>query len=268
MSTDTIQRESTHSSTVPSQILDPFEGEGSNRPRPRMRRTVSFKQMFSRFHLSEGILLGGITGLGYFSAYLSDIGYKSYYGLPSLYADVNLNTMILSFFSLVLVFWTIAIATLYPSMQKYGPFVLPWLIPLVVAGLVGLRLDFHFVNPWPELLFTLLIAIIATGAMFYFAYSRKWVLTSIFFIGLVIYTARLGGVVVASNQTEYLVTQTDKPYVVIDTYKDSLIMMPVDLKKRVILPEFRFVDQKAEMDQAVQLKKMKIGPLKVDSIQK
>lgn len=263
MSTDTTQRETTHSSIpgTQNQEIKPFQSNFV----PTPRRMLSIQQMFSRFHLSEGILLGVITGLGYFSAYISDVSYKSYYGLPSLYADVNLNAMILSFFSLVLVIWITALTTLYPVMQKYGPFVLPLLIPLVVAGLVGLRLNFHFVYPWPSLIFSLFVAIIATGALFYFVFSRKWVLASIFFIGLVIYTARLGGQVVASNQTEYLVTQTPKPYVVIDTYKDSLIVMPVDLEKKVILPEYRFVDQKSEMDQAVQLKKMKIGPLKVSS---
>ena len=52
--------------------------------------------------VSEGIAIGAVTGLGYFSAYLSDVSYKAYFGLPALYASVGLNAIILSIFAFVI----------------------------------------------------------------------------------------------------------------------------------------------------------------------
>lgn len=64
-----------------------------------------FKERVSplRVSLPEGLLLGVITGLGYFSAYLSEVGYKAYFHLPSMYADISVNTLILSVSIIVLI---------------------------------------------------------------------------------------------------------------------------------------------------------------------
>lgn len=223
----------------------------------------SIKEMFTRLPLSEGMAIGGVTGLGYFSAYLSDASYKAYFGLPTLYADVNLNVMILSIFSLVMVIWIIAMTVFYPALRKFGPFIFPLLIPLIAAALLALKLEFRIANSLGSILSTFFVFILATGSLMVFVYFRKWLLASLFFIILVIFTSRFSGEFIASNQTEFLVAQGPTPYVIVDIYKDSFIMMPVDLKNRTLLPEYRFVDQKSEMGQALKLQKMEIGPLKL-----
>lgn len=221
------------------------------------------RDLFTRFRLSEGITIGAITGLGYFSAYLSDASYKAFFGLPSLYVDVNLNVVILSIFSLVLVIWAIALSMIDPVLKKFGPFILPLIIPLIAASLLAIKLDFKVANSWGNIISIFVFSILSTGALMVFVYFRKWLLASLLFILLVIFTARFTGEFIASNQTEYLVLKGNPSYVVVDIYKDALIMMPVDLKTRTITPEYKFVDQKSEYDQAIKLERMEIGPLKL-----
>lgn len=221
------------------------------------------KELFTRLRFSEGIAIGAVTGLGYFSAYLSDASYKAFFGLPSLYVDVNLNVVILAIFSLVLVIWAIALSMIDPTLKKYGPYILPLIIPLIAAALLAIKLDFQVANSWGMILSIFVFSMLATGALMIFVYFRKWLFASLLFILLVIFTSRFTGEFIASNQTEYLVLKGNPSYVVVDIYKDSIIMMPVDLKNRTITPEYKFVDQKSEFDQAVKLERMKIGPLKL-----
>lgn len=94
--------------------------------------------------------------------------------------------------------------------------------------------------------------------------KRKWFIAGLIFMVLVISISRACGYLIALNQKEYLVFMEEpRPYAVVDVNGEAMIMMPVDLKKKTLLPEYRFVDQKAEMENSIPLKKMNIGPLHV-----
>lgn len=79
--------------------------------------------------VSEGIAIGAVTGLGYFSAYLSDVSYKAYFGLPALYASVGLNAIILSIFAFVIMSLVLLAYLQYPIVARYGKWVLPVFLP-------------------------------------------------------------------------------------------------------------------------------------------
>lgn len=213
--------------------------------------------------VSEGIAIGAVTGLGYFSAYLSDVSYKAYFGLPALYANVGLNAIILSIFAFVIVLLVLLAYLQYPVVARYGKWILPVFLPGAVAFMLGLRLDFEFQHSWEVLLFFFLLYVVFTYALIWLISKRKWFFAGLIFMVVVISISRACGYLIALNQKEYLVLMEPKPYAVVDVYGEAMIMMPVDLKKKTLLPEYRFVDQKAEMENSILLKKMNIGPLHV-----
>ncbi|MFC7440716.1 hypothetical protein [Laceyella putida] len=213
-------------------------------------------------HLSEGLALGTVTGLGYFAAYLSDSAYKAYFGLPSLYADISLNVIVLSMSCIVavgLLFW---VFTQYAELRRVGKYLLPILLPLAVGLMLGLKLDFQVKQSLLMFCFYLLLYIFFTTVLFILAVHKRWVWAGLVFVVIVVSISRASGYLIASNQVEYLVAQEgNTTYVVVDVYKDAFIMMPVDLEKRTVKPEYRFVDQKKELKEATRLKKQRIGPL-------
>ena len=214
--------------------------------------------------VSEGIAIGVVTGLGYFSAYLSDVSYKAYFGLPALYAGVGLNAIILSIFAFVIVSLVLLAYLQYPIVARYGKWVLPVFLPGSVAFMLGLRLGFEFHYSVEVLLFFFVLYVAFTYALIRMVSKRKWFIAGLIFMVLVISISRACGYLIALNQREYLVyMEEQKPYAVVDVNGEAMIMMPVDLKKKTLLPEYRFVDQKAELENSIPLKKMNIGPLHV-----
>jgi hypothetical protein len=214
--------------------------------------------------VSEGIAIGAVTGLGYFSAYLSDVSYKAYFGLPALYASVGLNAIILSIFAFVIMSLVLLAYLQYPIVARYGKWVLPVFLPGAVAFMLGLRLDFEFHYSVEVLLFFFLLYVAFTYALIRMVSKRKWFIAGLIFMVLVISISRACGYLIALNQKEYLVFMEEpRPYAVVDVNGEAMIMMPVDLKKKTLLPEYRFVDQKAELENSIPLKKMNIGPLRV-----
>ncbi len=230
--------------------------------------TLDKKEFFKpvrSIKLSDGLAIGAVTGLGYFAAYLSDISYKSYFGLPALYASVGLNAIILSIFSFVVVMLVLFAYTQYPLVAQYGKWILPVFLPGSVAFMLGIRLDFEFRQSWEIMLFFFLLYVVFTYSLIWFVSRKQWFIAGLIFMIVVISISRACGYLIALNQQEYLVAleSKPKPYAVVDVYGDAMIMMPVDLKKKTLIPEYRFVDQKSEMENTLSLKKMSIGPLHV-----
>lgn len=227
-------------------------------------RSLLMKHWFTRFKLSEGFVLAGITGLGYFAAYLSEISYKGYYGLPSLYADVSLNSVILSITSIVIVMGIFILASAHSTIAKFSKWIIPVLLPLGIAVFMGVKTNFEVHISLRLLVLTFILHVVLTALLMVLISHRQSVLALFIAILLTILISRSSGYILAANQTEYLVTMEPSPLVVVDTYKDSLILMPVDLKNKTIIPEYRFVEQKSEnMEEMMKLNKIKIGPLKL-----
>jgi hypothetical protein len=227
------------------------------------KKVSATEKIIKKMPFSDGILLGGVTGLGYFAAYLSDVSYKEYYGLPSLYADVSLNSVILAVSSIVFVILVLAMFLQRPYAMRYGKFVLPVILPFSIGLLLGLKLDYKLKQSIWEIFFFFIVYVLLTALLLFCALRQNWLLAGLTMVMIVISVSRASGYIIASNQTEYLVTQGPSPYVVVDTYKDGFVLMPVDLHRHVILPEFRFIDKAEQMKDSLQFRQIKTGPLMV-----
>jgi hypothetical protein len=229
------------------------------------KRELNDVSVVRRFELSEGLGLGAVTGLGYFAAYLSESAYKAYFGLPSLYADISLNAIVLAMSCIVVVGLLFWVFTQHDHLRRTGQYLLPVLLPLSVGFMLGLKLDFRVEQSLLLIVFYLLLFILFMAALFILAVYKQWVSAGALFIVIMMSVSSASGYLVASNQVEYLVARKgNATYAVVDVYKESLVLMPVDLKKRTVKPEYLFVDHKTELQAAMQLQKKRIGPLTLE----
>lgn len=67
----------------------------------------------------------------------------------------------------------------------------------------------------------------------------------------------------ANNQTNYLVINSDKPMVLLYTYQEYFVLAPINLKTKVVTPNFIFVKQEESIEDATIFELMNIGPIKV-----
>jgi hypothetical protein len=227
------------------------------------RRESKIRQAVDGWGLSEGLVIGGVTGAGYFAAYLSDVGYKDYFGIPSMYADVSLNTVILSVSTIVFILFLLLLVVTQPVFRRYGTWILPILLPLGVVAVIGQKIGYQINLSWSFLVFSFAMTVLLTALLIRLVVRRHWFLAGLLLFFMVMAVSRASGYLIASNQTEYLVTTEPVPYVVVDTYKDALVLMPIDLQRRTVRREYRLVNQQADMKEALPLKRMEIGPLRV-----
>ncbi|MCS1351731.1 hypothetical protein [Mechercharimyces sp. CAU 1602] len=215
--------------------------------------------------LSDGLILAGITGLGYFSAYLSDLAYKSYFGIPSMFIDIGINTVILSISILVICFLILIIAIDSPFMQKYGRHLFPFLLITAIGILLATKMNFTFSwAKFPFILGVYLTYLFAAWFLFMLVYSRRLKAAMITFALIVVSISYSSGSIIAQNQQEYLVTLSPSPHVVIAYYGDSLILAPINLDSGEISNSYKFIDQKAAFDEALSFTSMEVGPLTIE----
>jgi hypothetical protein len=230
----------------------------------RVERSESkILHVLDRWGFSEGLVIGGVTGVGYFAAYLSDVGYKEYFGIPSMYADVSLNSVILSVSTIVFILFLLMLVVTQPVFRRYGTWILPVLLPLGVAAVIGQKIRYQFNLSWPFLVFSFAVTVLLTALLIRLVVRHHWFLAGLLLFFMVMVVSRASGYLIASNQSEYLVTTEPAPYVVVDTYRDALVLMPIDLRHRTVRREYRLVGQQVDMKDALPLKRMEIGPLRV-----
>ncbi|GGE19946.1 hypothetical protein GCM10011571_22380 [Marinithermofilum abyssi] len=120
----------------------------------------------------EGIWLAGVTGLGYFSAYLGELGYKSHFRIPSMFVEITLNGLVLAvciiIAALLITYLTVAV----PYFSKYGKYLFPVLIPLSVGLIIGLKLGFVF-NWSQNWMMVLLLFFHMVLLWVFFRYAKK-----------------------------------------------------------------------------------------------
>ncbi|SMO59845.1 hypothetical protein [Melghirimyces algeriensis] len=215
----------------------------------------------------EGLLLAGITGLGYFSAYLSDVGYKSYFQIPSMYAEIHLTSVVLAVCVLI---FTLSIAYLcisIPEFRQYGPLLFSVLIPLALAMIIGMKVRYslsreHF--GW--LVFLFLIHSVLLYLFFYLVQKQKqqtnWIAVTVL-AGLLISVSYSSGTLIAKNQEYFLVSQGPSPLLIIDTYQDSMVVAPYNPKTKTITPKYRFVHLESDLNEKLSFSLKRTGPLNI-----
>lgn len=234
-------------------------------PLSEERKTTPFEKMLRR--APEGLLLAGISGLGYFSAFLSDLGYKSYFKIPSMFVEINLNSVVLSICVIIFTLFVAYLSTTLPRLRKPGPYLFSIFISASIALVIGMKLSFSLSR---ENLFTLIFYfLLHAGLLFLFFYlfqkqRRITNLTAVIILSiLMISISYFSGSLIAKNQKYFLVSDGKSPLVVVDTYKESLVVAPLDLKTKKVVPQYHFVHLESELNEKLSFTMKKVGPLDV-----
>jgi hypothetical protein len=85
--------------------------------------------------LSEGLVIGGVTGAGYFAAYRSNVGYKGYFGSrPCMQPEYGDSIRFYDCLYFVASFVGCHAAA---CIRRYGTWILPVLLTLGVLAVIG-----------------------------------------------------------------------------------------------------------------------------------
>lgn len=80
---------------------------------------------------------------------------------------------------------------------------------------------------------------------------------------LIIFVSYSSGSLIAQNQKFFLVSEGKSPVVVVDTYKDSLVVAPFDPKTKTVAPQYQFVHMESDLNAKLKFSMKKVGPLNI-----
>jgi signal transduction histidine kinase len=258
---------------------------------------VESKASRNHFNLNDAVIIGAFTLLGYIWSYNYALGQKGYYHIPDMFIEIDLTAVIKAVGALFGILYLIYILLIllfefYPKKENAlsnSVRKLIWYFILcvalsfanghlvgIIAGAIAFFL-FLFIELGLPLFFKKQKSYIAKleenqskSPYAFFSYStnklgRNFVYLIIFFL-----FAYLGSDLMvqlgsrdASKEKEYLLINLNTPMVVLDTYKDSLLVADVDLQKKEIIPNYRIIRINEASKDNVRFEARKIGPLKV-----
>ncbi|MFJ7856233.1 hypothetical protein ACIQX3_26375 [Peribacillus frigoritolerans] len=96
--------------------------------------------------------------------------------------------------------------------------------------------------------------------------ASKW--TMVLCIYSVVGLSTMVGTNSAAEKEDYLIMSStnNKNYVVIKTFQDKFIIVPVNLKRKEITPKFQFIEIKSDKDNKVEFTLVHTGKLKVKKV--
>ncbi|MFF2500174.1 hypothetical protein [Peribacillus sp. NPDC058075] len=161
-----------------------------------------------------------LTVVSYGLVYVYQRGYKSYYKLPETFIEIDTNTMTSYLFSAFVLFILLAATW---EWTKVAYFLLVRLRPIERFVQSEYINAFRRVSTPFAVFITVIILMIAASSVL--------------------------GQYTASNTEEYMVIkEKEHLFVVITSYKDSLIIAPLDLEKESITPTFKAIETKELKD--------------------
>ncbi|NEW03272.1 hypothetical protein GYH73_021205 [Bacillus megaterium] len=216
------------------------------------------------------------AALGYALYYVQSLYFNAYYKIPTPYIELKIQNLAQGIFYigmmgcifLFIYYISEIIIQTVPFLNKTEKrlelsqrLLLPCFF--IVIGMIS-KYDFNY--PLKNLLSefpmfpTFLIAFIVTN-------TRKTIFTApiiVLIIYLSIQWAGETGMNNAMNKETYLILEEKhQTYAVLNNYDNQFIIAPVDLKRKIITPEFQFIEMKSDKDNKVELKRINTGKLKV-----
>lgn len=220
--------------------------------------------------VTEGVLLASVTGLGYFCAYMSDVGYKAHFRIPSLFVEININAVVLAvciiIFTLIIAYLSVAAS----GFRSYGKWLFPLLIPAAITLLILLKTGttWNKATIWTILIFYLFHA----GILFLFFHlirreARTAQTIALLFLAVAMISTGYGsGKLIAQNQQIFMVSVGDSEspdWIVVDTYKDALVIAPFDSQTRTVRPEYQFLHLESDRNEELAFTMKRVGPVQL-----
>ncbi|WP_456364874.1 hypothetical protein C1N73_32565 (plasmid) [Priestia aryabhattai] len=250
----------------------------------------NFKALISSIDLA--FILTALTVLGYALWYCYSLGQNDYYGLPSSFIELDtkgLAAIGLNFpFALVLLFIFIPYLKKVKKEEeekrekeerngkkkKFRNFLRTAFFIVIMILFYGF---FTFLEWLSNGFIGAIAQLIAPTVVFIFLILMPIYRNfRLYVIGItIIFITSLGwayfmGVLNAQTSTfHYLVnTEKNKNYVMVKTFKEQFIIAPVDLKEKIITPNYQVIDIKSSKGDEVKFTRLNTGELKVKELTK
>ncbi|KRE70773.1 hypothetical protein [Paenibacillus sp. Soil750] len=258
------------------------------------------KQLSAR--ISEGVMLGVLTLIGYFCAYKFEVGNLAYYNIPDNFVEVEL----ISVLNVVSVIWPNLIPLFYLVISLEDAFsfktntvkgfaFITSFICILYLGMLFFS-GFNWVTTIVMLIFEIFLIIFTfiiplfkeksttgywnkvenykpnlTVPPFFLRiindYGKRTALMIVVAISTLSFLPLFSdlGKREAEREDTYLIATLDgQQKVLIGTYMDSMIIAPVDVASKEITPKFQFIKQKDDdVSKILAFESVKTGPLKV-----
>ncbi|ULM97928.1 hypothetical protein L8956_04140 [Peribacillus frigoritolerans] len=190
--------------------------------------------------IDSTITIAILTAFSYGVAYIYQLSYKSYYKLPTMSIELNINTM-----TPILVgafFLSIVIYIIWNQMKFYYSVNPPKFQGIYYIHLgIGLSFIKEYWKPFNLTIYTIIMFLICLGAL-------------------------IIGEFMASIKKEYMVIhQKENLYVEVSSFKDLIIIAPLNIETNSITPKFKTIEMKELKD--IEIVRFESG-LKVEDMKK
>jgi len=196
------------------------------------------------------LFIGAVVVLWYAIIYSYQLGFKSYYGIPSFYIEVSITKLLEPGFYLSITMLSI-MTVLFISKVNLKPIYrmnASIILPFIFAGL-------FYLSVWKMvgvnivaiiLLFPVLISLVLLGLLF----KNRNYNVFLYFIVLMFFIliANLaGGYYAASKDTYYLLKENGKDTrkIILDTYNEFYIVAPLNERKQIVR-NFELIEMKQD----------------------
>jgi hypothetical protein len=254
--------------------------------------------------ISEGIVLGILTVVGYFCTYMYELGSKKFYSIPDTFVEIDLTSVIkliteIWAYLIILLVLIIAGSSLFKFIINSESRIKFFLLALLCLTYIFLvMLFFHgFSMRLVKAMGFVLLGIITQGFLIPLitqwkirgfrnkirasseselppilgSFRRKYgskalrIAMLIFLVSTILPIFQELGRKDAENEDTYQLTLINgEMNVLLGTFKDSMIIAPVDLASEEISPEFRFIKQRDDdISKIIKFETVMTGPLKV-----
>ncbi|PGX73138.1 hypothetical protein COE31_23535 [Priestia megaterium] len=160
------------------------------------------------FNIDMTLIIVFLTGLAYGTTYIYQHTFQAYYELPSIFIDLNINTLTGTLFFII-----------------FGLTMI-----LLISGFFTnliLKPQSSFLEDIPLWFLLLLSLFVIVGSV-------------------------VGGKMVAEKKENYtVVKQKEELFIVVTSYKDNLVIAPIDLKTDTIKPKFHTIEMKSAKDSEI-----------------
>jgi|GEM_PF-4275223 len=228
---------------------------------------------FASLKLTDAIILAIITALGYLLSYSYEAGFLSFYGLESKFVELPLVTIISSSFGSFSVFCMLLyfanylfqffenksnIKNIIKTTKEVILFLSLIFLLLVCLSKLGIIWDsLLFIFSIIELIFAILFLFIMQFNNSSNSKKNRDIIVLAILITSSIYSFSFSlGEKYAETKKDYYVIDSMPNHVVISTYEDKFIIVPIDAEKKVFTRQYMLISK-----ENLVFKKKEIGPI-------
>jgi len=231
----------------------------------------SIKDLISTLDLA--VLITVLTACAYGLVFSYLWGFYSHYRIPTMFIELGIKDItgaaVFTTLIIVLIFFMVMHTTgLFKENgggeKRLRLYIFYFSSMLIIGTIVALTV---YGLPVKQVLFPSLL-LLAVLLVFMMINSKIYMYPSVVLVLIALGVAFLYGGMRGESTTEYLIlNQGEKhPFVVLRTYQEQLLIAPVDLKKKIITPEYQLIEMKSDKENKVKLIVVHTGKLKVKKI--